>query len=437
VHRLAGWLAGAAFVVPALLVATSSPAAAATTPTPAENAAGFLARQLTGPGNDHYVFSFDGTTPDNGLTADGVLSMVAAGTQTAARAKATAWLQQDGHNYVADFDDPKQFAPGQLAKLALVAEATGFDPDRFAAHVRLIHQLKLLECPATGAKPCSSTQAGEFKNTTKDGGFPSVLTQSLAVLALARSGQGPDRHAVSFLLAQQCASGGFPAAFRTAGHTCVGDVDTTGFALQSLTAASCAARDSHVRAAVAWLLSQQQADGGFKGAGTGAENANSTALALLGLAAVDQTSAGATNYLLNLQVPQTATPPAIPGAINLDTPFDPAHPEAFNADTALRATGQATQALTGISYADVAVPGVAALRAPASACTAIVPSRPSPTPVPQPRPRTAAVSRPATAVPTLPNTGAPEVPGTLLVGASTLLLGIGLRLVGRRRARTL
>src|SRR2546423_516735 len=67
----------------------------------------------------------------------------------------------------------------------------------------LLGKLRVLECPAAGRPGCTAGEAGLFKSTTKDGGFPNVVTQALAVLALSRStiaGDHPDDAAVAFLL---------------------------------------------------------------------------------------------------------------------------------------------------------------------------------------------------------------------------------------------
>ena len=403
VRRLAAAaLAAAALTAPALLLAApAATAAPATTTEPAPAAAGYLARQLVG--GTHYVFDFDGTTPDQGLTADGVFGMSAAKTSGTAIAAAAGWLAANSAGYI---DAGNAFGgpfPGSYAKLALVAEVTGADPHAFGG-VDLLANLRALECPATGRAECAGT-AGLFRNATPDGGYPNVVTQSLAILALVRSPRPADRPsdaAVDVLVGQQCVDGGFPSLFPTGGAACVSDVDGTGFAAQALVAAG---RTAATTSALDWLTSVRRPDGSFVGNGT--PNSNSTALAVQALAAGGRDATASVAWLRSRQV-GCAGPAAQRGAVTYAGTFDA---------TALRATAQAALGLAAVPLTTVTAAG-AAPEAAVLACAS-----PSPTASP-----TASPTGSPTAAPTSPRPGLPATSGIDGI-ATAWLAGIGGALV--------
>ncbi|MGZ4186722.1 MAG: prenyltransferase/squalene oxidase repeat-containing protein [Solirubrobacteraceae bacterium] len=107
-----------------------------------------------------------------------------------------------------------------------------------------------------------------------------VNLTSFAVLALRAAGHRVARATRAWLLRQQDGDGGYN--FATAGAT--SDVDDTGAALQALAAAGAApARTIH--RAVAFVRSQQNRDGGFPSEPGDDSNAQSTAWAIQGLIA--------------------------------------------------------------------------------------------------------------------------------------------------------
>lgn len=401
------------------LVATPAGAAPASTSDPAAAAAGYLARQLTD--GTHYVFDFDGTTPDYGLTADGVFGMAAAKVAGTAQAAATGYLAANAAGYI---DSAGAFGgpfPGAYAKLALVAEVTGGDPHAFGG-VDLVAALAALECPATGRPECAGTP-GLFRNSTADGGFPNVVTQALAVLALSRSAAAdhPDAAAVDFLAGLACPDGGFPALFPAAGATCVSDVDGTAFAVQALLAAG---RAGPAGAALDWLVSVRHADGSF--VGNGLANANSTAVAVQALLAGSRDAALSVAWLRGRQV-GCAGPAAQRGAVTYSGTFDA---------NALRATTQSATALAGQPLTTLTAAGSTA-DAPTLACAG-TPTTVAPTPTPSTTPTVAPTTTPPpAAAPELPNTNGTDGRLTVLLGIVGVALvgaGAGALLATRRRA---
>jgi len=419
----------------ATTAATTGNAAAAapgTTTDPAKAAAGYLARQLVD--GTHYVFDFDGTTPDFGLTADGVFGMAAARSSGTALTAATGWLAANAAGYI---DPTGAFGgpfPGSYAKLALVAEVTGRDPHAFGG-VDLVGKLAALECPASGRADCAAGETGLFKNTTTDGGFPNIVTQALAVLALSRSdipADHPDAAAVDFLVGQQCSNGGFPSLLPEPGAACVSDVDGTAFAVQALVAAG---RDTPAGTALDWLESVRQADGSF--VGNNAPNSNSTAVAVQALLAGDRDAAASIGWLRSRQVGCTG-PPAQRGAVTYTGQYD---------GNALRATTQATAALAAAPLTTLTAAG-----AEAGALVLACAATPTPTPTatatvtPTAEPTSSAGAPIPTVTPT--GNGAPPPPGLAetnavngsavgllaALGAGLVVAGAGALVLVRRRA---
>ncbi len=328
--------------LPAQATTAAAVPASATTSSPSKAAAGWLASQLKN--GNHLQSCFGGSCfPDYGLTADAVIGMASTHSAGNAIGRATSWLAAHATDYIGATDGTGPY-PGSYAKLALVAEVSGRRPAAFGG-VDLLARLRALQCPHPG---CTAGQRGEFRNRLPDGGFSNVITQSLAIVALSRSGRAADRVAVpaaaAFLKRQQCASGGFPTVF-PAGGTCTAEVDATAFAVQALLSAH-----SPTSGAVRWLVGQQQHNGGFVGSGT--VNANSTGLANEALAAAGRPTAAARRYLLTLQL-RCHTAPANRGAIKYNGTAG------FKVATALRATPQGILGLTQVPLAKVSAAGAA------------------------------------------------------------------------------
>jgi prenyltransferase beta subunit len=108
-----------------------------------------------------------------------------------------------------------------------------------------------------------------------------VNLTSFAVLALRADGVTPSARTIAWLVRQQDHDGGFN--FATAGGS--SDVDDTGAALEALAGAGGSARRAR-RRAVAFIEREQNRDGGFPSEPRADSNAQSTAWAIQGLLAV-------------------------------------------------------------------------------------------------------------------------------------------------------
>jgi hypothetical protein len=291
---------------------------------PAAAAAGWLARQLSGPNQDHFVTSFGGTKyADDGNTADGVLAMDAAHVSQKAAKRMTAWLQKDAANYAGTAPN---YYPGSLAKLLLVAEAQHVD----------IHDFGGIDLVA--ALEGEENQDGLYDDPDAQYGYESPLTQALAIIALSHTGSpadAPHGKPVQWLVGQQCGDGGFATATADTPAATCNDVDTTAFAAQALLTAgsTTAAHD-----AIAWLRKHHNKDGGWglDQDGKPMSNANSTAVVAQAMLQNGGTARAALRWLTDHQV-KCGAKKARRGAVRYTTGFDHA--------TALRATTQAAQAL--------------------------------------------------------------------------------------------
>ncbi len=310
----------------------------------AQLAATWAAGEFTG---DHIQGDFGA---DPGLTADLVLALAATGVSLQTTKSAADWLAEQAPDYVSA-GVPKSVLAGSAAKLALVARAVGANSADFG-NLNL-QKILLGQLTAEGkfADAMNYSGAAPVDNST-------TFTQSLAVLALAE--QTPAT-AVQFLAQTQCADGGYPVFYPTAGQACESDVDGTGIVVQALVA-----QGESAASAVAWLLKNQGADGSFKNSGPGAAaNSNSTALAAQALRAGGEPAAAdqASQWLISRQL-GCAAPASQRGAIGYLEPV-------VDGST-LRATAQAIPALAEISLADIA-PGK---KSSSASCL----SQPSPAP---------------------------------------------------------
>src|SRR6185503_15949064 len=183
----------------------------------AANGARYLTQQLVD--GNHLTSPFG---PDYGLTTDLAFALAAAGGHDDTLAKVVGYLRA----HVADYADPAgtgQFPgpySGAVGKLAVLAEVTGQDPHSFGGF-DLLASLTGHVCSAPDqAGAC--TAAGDFYQSF------STVSQTLAVLALARGGVTPPAAAVSRLESLQCPGGGFSSPLLAVGDPCTPDPDTTG-----------------------------------------------------------------------------------------------------------------------------------------------------------------------------------------------------------------
>jgi hypothetical protein len=276
--------------------ATAAPSAPVTASASdvAEQGADFLVGQLTG--GTHYVGSYTGKSgthkfDDQGLTADGVFALLAAGGHSDAVNDMVGWLKTEVNAY-ADIDNADNFGPysGSLAKLALVAEATGGDPHDFGTDNTdkdLLAALRSHVCTSAKVDGNGCTAAGDFYQAY------SAISQALGVLALQSSAVAADHLTTSSpevvrLHELQCSDGGFSSTLITAKQACKSDVDTTAYAVQAL--APISGTTAWLSAAMTYLEKAQQPNGLFANPAAGAgANANSTGLAAQALQALIDT----------------------------------------------------------------------------------------------------------------------------------------------------
>jgi len=337
----------------AALLATVPGSAAAGTTTPttkssARAAAGWLARQLTGPKHDHLVTAFT-PHPDPGLAADTVLSFDAAGVAQNAAKRVTTWLAAKTDAFTAQAGAGRD--PGRLAKVLLVAEAQHANVHSFGG-IDLVKQLRSAEQRPSGA----------FTDTTDPSKGDSPVSQALALIALSHTGSiadWPDASAIAWLVAQQCGDGGFYFASQPSPppQHC-NDVDSTAFAAQALLTvhSSAAAR------AIRWLRGHRNPDGGYGlqfGSSTPASNTNSTAVTVQALREAGYSAAYGLSWLHRHQIGCSGYA-SRRGALKFDD-------NKFEINSATYATAQAGQALAKKWLGDISRAG-ASTAEPRLAC---------------------------------------------------------------------
>jgi hypothetical protein len=150
---------------------------------------------------------------------------------------------------------------------------------------------------ASAATPATTTDPAKVGlYGSQDPTFDGVYRQSLALLSLAADGKAPAAEAVTWLLDQQCADGGFQSFRADLAKPCSPpsssafsgeDTNSTGLAVQALHALG---KVSQAGRAVDWLVAHLGPDGGWAyypdGAAGNASDANSTALSLSAVLAV-------------------------------------------------------------------------------------------------------------------------------------------------------
>jgi hypothetical protein len=241
-------------------------------------------------GSDGLIASgSDPAADDLGGTAYAVTSLASAGTGKAVARKAVDALSGRVDELVKDGGGADR--PGPLARLILAAEATGRNPRSFGG-TNLVARLE-----ATVRTAGSDAGLFGIQDPTFDGAFRQGL--ALAALSLVsprpdaiRGGSIDDRPAVSWLRRQQCADGSWmsyrsdlasPCAFDPQSFTGP-DTNSTAMAVLGLQAVDA----TGATAAGTWLASVRSSDGGwsfFGGSGTSADP-DSTGLVLGALRAL-------------------------------------------------------------------------------------------------------------------------------------------------------
>lgn len=275
IPRPASWSARVTSMLLALLLALAvAPAARAgdqlTTTDPALAAAGWLAHQVE---TDPALFG--------GTLADAIAAFAAVGAAQDAAATALDRLEAGLEAYISPTGRQR---PGETAKVLLAVLIAGADPTAFGGHDL---EAELRAMLATDPGP-------------DEGGFGSAspVDQAYAILALAKTSAGVPAAAVTWLVEQQCPSGEFAWDASCPAGPGMEDSDTTALAVQALLAAG---ESTASAAGVAWLLTTQDAGGGFLSFGT--PNAGSSGLAAQAVRAAGQTDAAdaAAAFVASLQ----------------------------------------------------------------------------------------------------------------------------------------
>ena len=297
-------------LAPLLLVALAVPAQAAPPPVPREARWGatWLAARVT-PGG--YVAALDGKPDVAGSVVAG-LALAAAGVAPRTVDAIATYASQHVDDYARSGTADR---PGALGRLALLAAASGRDPNAFGGTAPANHLIDRILATQVPVGP----EAGLFRDPTYNGLFSHSL--GLLGVATARTLTSDQRTkvsaAVEYLATQQCADGGWQNAPRlvVAGITLTPcgsgangpDTNVAGFAAQAL-----AAHRRQPRAdALAWFDAAQNDAGGWGYLPRGATDADSTGIvvqAILALggdpASARFTAGGRTAYaaLLGLQL---------------------------------------------------------------------------------------------------------------------------------------
>jgi len=238
--------------------------------------------------------------PDYGLSIDAALGLVdVPGQDDVVQAVADAVSDAvDSYTTGVDFGSPDTYA-GSVAKVAVLAEASGGDP-RDVDGTDVLARLEEL----VADKGAVAGRLADDVQDPKGSDYANAIGQTYAVRALSRAGSPEAAPAADYLLAQQCEAGWFRLYFAEpdAPQGCGDgprrldqpDTDVTALAVLALLDVPGDAASAAVDAAVDWLVETQDPSGGFGGAtGTEGLNANSTGLAGLALQRAGRTEEAA------------------------------------------------------------------------------------------------------------------------------------------------
>jgi hypothetical protein len=208
----------------------------------------------------------------DGMAADAIVAMRAAGRLPAAEAARRARVLRGGANAYAH-------SAGAAGKTILALVATRSGSARCAGKVDLLARLR------------SSGRAGHYGTT--------IFDQTLAMLAAHALHAGPSQQAVRVLLNARGANGWNFNLTRSGGRA--DDVTSTAMAILAARAAGVSARNGTLRAGLRWLRAQRTPAGGFALGRRDRNEANSTALAIQAAGAMGSRDTRATRALASLQ----------------------------------------------------------------------------------------------------------------------------------------
>jgi hypothetical protein len=297
--------------------------AAQTTTDPAAAAAGWLARQLTG--GTHLRTTYAGTTYDDyGGTADAVLAMATAKVSGSAIRAATDWLAANADAYASLHDTSGAPGPydGSVAKLALVAQATGRDATSFGGY-NLLEALHDDQCTAVGNADGSDYTKAACPGVGAARNIYSSVSESLAILVQARAGgaYAPSSDALAYFLSLQCPNGGFTGLTSACTDNADASADETAYAAMALQALG--SQPAALAKAVDWLLSTRSSGGYW--VAQGGPDVDTTGLSTAALASAGKSVARSRAWLTAQQV---TTGPSLGkgasrGALKYQGAFDP------------------------------------------------------------------------------------------------------------------
>ena len=267
---VAGLVAAALAFGPALPAGAADPRSDAS----ADRAVAYLATEQQPSGG----FGGDTDATTGGTeTVEAVLAIAEAAQTTlaydaAAARRAVAAVTKGGRSALDFLDDLAETdqSAGKYAEITLAAVAVGIDPRRFDPQ---------------GDGPVDLVARIDAKNA------PTFFGDLLVLKALAYAGRPIPASNRDALLAAQRSDGGWNFA-GDQDPSNPSDTDITGAVLELLVAAGVDVDAESVRRAVAFLASQQNADGGFHPAYDSASNPTSTRTAILGLTAAGHDATG-------------------------------------------------------------------------------------------------------------------------------------------------
>lgn len=251
-------------------------------PTPAPEAAEWLASQLKATGDGSYCELYGEESV--GETIECELAFKAAGSAFTPQREATyQWILANKERYVGSESCATTSSPlsaGAVAKLALAVEAENGDPESVEGR----NLIADLECLQVGSGP----EAGRFSDKNQPN-YSNVFDQSLAIVALKACEENycvskPNLRAsieagAGYLRGQQCAeskpkslNGAFRSTMGLAADACndeapfenesenenAVEVDSTGAAVQALLAEGSSESKSAAKAALTWLKKHRQ-----------------------------------------------------------------------------------------------------------------------------------------------------------------------------------
>ncbi|WP_460849298.1 hypothetical protein [Phytohabitans suffuscus] len=417
----------------------------------------WLAAQLSAEGTLENPLG--GVLPDHGLMIDTLYAMHASGDGDLAT-PITSYLDEGGH--ASDYFTWDGLVPGMgfdaiivggaTAKVLLAAEVAGRDPRDFDGY-DMVAETK-------GTIMRAGPDKGRVSDYSKDPAFADFVSnnanmfgQSLAVIALAAVGQS-DQMAIDTLLTQQCAEGYFRIFFGYIPTTETGDHvtsngykvssceegkpfdqsapdgDATGMALSALVAArrsGVTGLDAPIARTVAWLKQRQSAGGGWGGGvNTEAPNTNSTGLIVQALADAGGADTAVERGMAYIKSAQATAAADSGNALAEELGAIAYNPEQYQAaktdgivgrDTWIRASAQASLALSQVGFYDLARGNLPVDPTPGSEPTATPRSpAPSPTQSANPTPTTTATRAAPSPTATVDGAAAAQRLGAYLAG---------------------